>query len=160
MGEDDKQRMIAEVAKRLSGDVDRELMKGILYGGQTNSVAQPEPKPLNVERMIEEWDKTLRNLRRTQITFVVDAGHEGPILKHETPTDGARVEMSWRQANELHQHWPLRLSQVNSPEQAEFVPASGVFPEFVPRILPMPPYDMPSEETMEEWWGFPKPPSE
>src|SRR6476660_9653715 len=41
-----------------------------------------------------------------------------------------------------HEHWPLRLSKVLSAEAAEFVPASGLFGEWVPKQLPAPPYEL------------------
>jgi hypothetical protein len=42
----------------------------------------------------------------------------------------------------VHEHWPLRLSKVLSAEAAEFVPASGLFGEWVPKQLPAPPYEL------------------
>lgn len=138
------EKITAAVRASLARRMDELIMKEIM-GATTTSQSAPEESTLDLAKMLPEWEKIIRNARREQITFVVDLAHDGPMLKHETPCDGARVEMSWRQANELHQHWPLKLHKVNSPEQAEFVPVSGVFPEFVPRILPMPPYDVPQE---------------
>jgi hypothetical protein len=35
--------------------------------------------------------------------------HPGPPIRYETPNEGLRVELSWRQASIVHEHWPLRL---------------------------------------------------
>jgi hypothetical protein len=144
VGREEAERKITDfVREQFAREMDRMCMGAIT--GSTATVAQEETT-LNVAEMLRSCEQILRNSRREQITFVVDAGHDGPILKHNTPCDGERVEMSWRQAQELHQHWPLKLWKVNSPEQAEFVPVSGIFPEFVPRVLPMPPFEMPQED--------------
>jgi hypothetical protein len=55
---------------------------------------------------------------------------------------GLRLRALWRQASIVHEHWPLRLSKVLSAEAAEFVPASGLFGEWVPKQLPAPPYEL------------------
>lgn len=68
-------------------------------------------------------------------------------MKTETPSDGARFEISWHQLLEIHKHWPMKLSQVNSPEQAEFVPLSGVFNEYVSMFPPAPPWTVSDSES-------------
>jgi hypothetical protein len=76
------------------------------------------------------------------VAFVADVAHPGPPIRYETPNEGLRVELSWRQASIVHEHWPLRLSKVLSAETAEFVPASGLFGEWVPKQLPAPPHEL------------------
>lgn len=144
----DRDEKISEAVRASIRRMDELIMKEIM-GNMATSQAEPEPSTLDLSKMLPELEKMIRNARREQITFVVDLAHDGPMLQHETPCDGTRVEMSWRQANELHQHWPLKLHKVLDSTVAEFVPASGLFPEFVPRILPMPPYVMPDETEIE-----------
>ena len=129
------------VRRQMAQRMDDLIMRTIMGETQTNSVPQPETT-LDLSKLLPEWEKMLRNWRREQITVVCDLGHEGPIISHETPTDGTRVEMSWHQLLELHSHWPMKLNKVNSPEQAEFVPISGVFREFVPLHPDPPPWQM------------------
>lgn len=150
-------RTMAEIDPRIAQAVRDQLSRQIddmLLGGlQTSCVPTPE-NTLTTEKlraMVEDVEKLVRNARRSQITVVVDLAHEGPILLYTTPSDGDRFEMSWHQANELHKHWPIKLHKVNSPEQAEFVFAYGVFPEWMPRHLPMPPYEMPPDEDCDTW---------
>lgn len=62
--------------------------------------------------------------RRRQLTFLVDAGHEGEPIIRETPSDGYVVECSPDFARTIHVRYWLRLTQINNPWQAEFVPVA------------------------------------
>jgi hypothetical protein len=134
--EDDVSRMMA---RHLQQSIDGAFIDAA-FGGVTSTVASAETT-LDIKKVLPEWMKILRNARRTQVTFVVDMGHEGPMLKTETPCDGTRFEMNFRQAQELHRQWPIRLVKVLTKYSAEFVPASGVLSEFVPRVIPQPPFE-------------------
>lgn len=140
-----------ELGRRMAAQIDREFERAFM-GATTNTVAQPQPA-LDIRNMVGEWEKMLRNARRAQITFVVDRAHQGGPMKHQTPNDGERIEMSWQDANRLHQEWPLKLVNVLSVDSAEFVPI--IVGEFAAKILPMPPYEMPPEESFEEWLNAP-----
>lgn len=141
--EDVDPRIVAAARRSIAQQIDRNLMR--VFAGTTTTSAAPEGTALDIRKMLPEWAKMLRNARRSQVTFVVDMGHEGPMLKHETPCDGVRFEMNFRQAQELHRHWPIRVSKVLTEYSAEFVPVSGVFPEFVPTVIPHPPFELPKE---------------
>lgn len=132
------------VADTITARIDRLAVSAL--GGDTSSVAQ-EQRPMDVGRMLEEWRKIIFSARRNNITFVVEAGHAGPIMTHETQGDGTRVEMSYSQACELHKQWPLKLQTIIDAETAEFVPAMPNFDRYVPRILPRPPYEVPHHRT-------------
>lgn len=133
--------------------IEREMHRAIFGEATTTATTNVATSDgaLDARKILEDCDKAIRTARRTQITFIVDRCHQGAIIKHETPNDGTRVEMSWHQANALHQHWPLKLWKVLSEDAAEFVPVSGVFPEFAPKILPMPPFEVPPEENFKDW---------
>ena len=75
------------------------------------------------------------------MTIVVDRAHEGAPMAYQTPDEGHRIEMTWEQANRVHQISPLRLHAVISEDAAEFVPAIGQRQPHV--VLPMPPYELP-----------------
>lgn len=140
-----------ELGRRMAAHLDRQF-QSVFSGAGTNTVAQPQTT-LDVRKMVGEWGKMLRNARRAQITFVVDRAHQGGPLKHQTPNDGERIEMSWQDANRLHQEWPIKLVKVLSEDSAEFVPIN--VGEFAAKVLPMPPYEMPSEEIFEDWMNPP-----
>lgn len=140
-----------ELGRRILADMNRKF-QDVFSGAVTNTVAQPQTT-LDVRKMVGEWDKVLRNARRTQITFVVDQAHQGGPLKHQTPNDGERIEMSWHDANRLHQEWPLKLVKVLSVDSAEFAPI--MLGEYAAKILPMPPYDMIPDESLDEWLNAP-----
>jgi hypothetical protein len=137
------------ILKKMQEQMDR-MMTEVFYGGTPPS---PQEHILDGAAMARSLDQMIRNFRREQITFRVDIAHQGPVLRHETACDGDVIELSWVQANEVHQHWPLKISKVLSPDAAEFVPASNMFPDFVGRILPMPPYEMPEEDDIDENTG-------
>lgn len=113
-----------------------------------NSNAVPE-KALDVRKTLSDMAQILRSFRRTQITFVVDRAHQGPPIKHETPNDGERIELSWLDANRVHGVWPLKLHRVLDEDAAEFVPVSAG--QFAPAVLEQPPYTVPPEESLEDW---------
>lgn len=126
----------------------RRDMAAAFTGACTNSNAVPTESVLDAKTFIANMDKILRNFRRTQLTFVMDRAHQGPPVRHETPSDGVRIELSWLDANRVHAEWPLKLHKVLSEDAAEFVPA--LVGEFVPRHLPIPPFEVPPEETFED----------
>jgi hypothetical protein len=130
------------VAKKMAEHMDRMFLKAL---GQTTTFVQPQETTLNAKDMLRSCEQMLRNFRREQITFVVEFSHQGPIISHDTPCDGKRIEMNFVQAQELHRQWPLKLAKVLTTMSAEFVPASGVFNEFIPSVLPMPPFELPRE---------------
>ena len=138
----------AEIEAWLQKCMDDELRRAI--GGDSYTNATPPETTLDLRKALPEWEKMIRNARRSQVTFVVDQGHQGPPIQHETPNDGWRVELSWPDANRLHQEWPLRLHKTVSVDAAEYVPAT-TFDQFVPKVLPMPPYEAPEEESFEDW---------
>jgi len=142
MAEDDISRMMA---RHLQQKVDGMFLEA--FGGGTTSTTANAPTTLDIKKALPEWMKMLREARRNQVTFVVDMGHEGAMLKTETPCDGVRFEMNFRQAQELHRHWPIRLHKVLTKYSAEFIPVSGVFPEFVPTVIPHPPFEEPEMTT-------------
>lgn len=126
----------ATVAKRIDD------IFALTFGG-TSTIAWQDAPPLDIKKLMPEWTKLIRNARRTAVVFVVELGHPGAPLKSESETEGTRIELSPRQAQMIHQQWPMKLSKIISEDVAEFVPVSGVFPEYVPRIIPMPPYELP-----------------
>lgn len=138
---------IGDAAKRHIAQRMDEMMFKAMTGMTTSTIASADAeKPFNLEEMLRQWSQMERNWRKDNVTFVVDLGHEGPALTHDTPCDGKRVECTWQQANVIHQHWPLKLSKVNSVEQAEFVPVSPFYSGLVLKTLDMPPYELPPEE--------------
>lgn len=128
--------------RRMAEQLEREIMSSL-----TANTAPQEPTTLNVEKFLEDCRKWELAAKRNQIIFVVDLVHPGPPLEVRTAGEGIRFEMSWQQANELHKHWPMRLRKVISEHVAEFVPALSFIGEFVPAILPMPPYELPPDES-------------
>jgi len=134
----------------------RRETENAFFGGRTNTNAAPSEGVLDAKTFVANMDKVLRNFRRTQLTFIVDGAHQGAPIRHETPNDGERIELGWLDANRVHQEWPLKLHKVLSEDAAEFVPA--LVGEFVPKHLPIPPFDVPPEESFEDWWnGTPSP---
>lgn len=127
-------KIAADMAQR----IEREL-----FSATTCNVEPVEQTTFRLEDHLPKWEQMFREARRNQFVVIVDMAlrYDSPLLLEETPCDGQRIEMSHRQAQELHRHWPLKLHKVLSAERAEFVPALGVFQEFVPTILPPPPYD-------------------
>lgn len=117
--------------------------------GAAQSNAVPSESALNVREVLRAANIALRVARRTQITFIVDRGHQGPPLRYETPNDGERIELSWADANAVHEVWPLKLHTVLSEDAAEFVPA--IVGELVGKHLDEPPYHVPPEESLEDW---------
>ena len=131
-----------ELAKNLGDAMDRQMMELM------TSTVEQEPTSLDVKKMLEDFRKIELNARRDSITFQVDLAHEGPPLRHSTPTDGDIVEMSWHQLLELHKHWPVKLHEVHDEHRADFVPALRRFDTFIPLIPPAPPWEVP--ERMED----------
>lgn len=116
--------------------------------GSTASATAPafeDQKPFDVDRLLRDWPSMMASARRHAVVLEVSALHPGPMIKNASPCDGTRIECSWRQAADVHKFWPLKLARVLSPDVAEFVPVSSVFPEYTTRTLPMPPYDMPPD---------------
>ena len=136
------------IGKAIEAMMRREMDTAFMAGATTSNVAASE-KPLDAKTFLADMNKVLRNFRRTQLTFVVDRAHQGAPIKHDTPNDGERIELSWLDANRVHAEWPLKLHNILSEDAAEFVPA--LVGEFVPRHLPMPPYDLPPEESFDDW---------
>lgn len=136
--------MSQALAEMLQRDIERAFM-----GGNVTTNALPQGTSLDVRKLLPELERMLRNFRRTQLVFIVDRAHQGGPLRHVTPNDGERIELSWLDADRLHQEWPLKLHQVLSEDAAEFVPA--LIGEFVAKHLPLPPFEMPPEETFQDW---------
>ena len=130
-----------EKCKRLADLVQRDLERAI-FGDPAATANQLPGLRLRAQDVIAECNRQLRFARRARVAFVVDMAHPGSPIRYETPNEGLRVELSWRQASIVHEHWPLRLSKVLSAEAAEFVPASGLFGEWAPKQLPAPPYQL------------------
>lgn len=142
----DEDRIGRAIEAMMRRDIDNAFM-----GGGNNTNAAPTESVLDAKTFIANMDKVLRNFRRTQLTFVVDRAHQGDPIRHNTPNNGERIELNWLDANRVHQEWPLKLHQVLSEDAAEFVPA--LVGEFVPKHLPIPPFEVPPEETFGEWWN-------
>lgn len=143
---------ISDVVRRQIAADMQDRFDRMCWGAMTSNVApEPSPPPFRLEDHLPKWEQMFREARRNQFVVIVDMAlpMDAPLLLERTPCDGDRIEMSHRQALELHRHWPLKLHKVLSPERAEFVPVSGVFPEFVPLILPAPPYEMPDSAEIE-----------
>jgi hypothetical protein len=136
------------IGKAIEAMLRRETDRAFM-GDHTNSNAAPAEGVLDAKTFVANMHKVLRNFRRTQLTFIVDRAHQGAPVRHETPNDGERIELGWLDANRVHQEWPLKLNRVLSEDAAEFVPA--LVGEFVPKHLPTPPFDVPPEETFENW---------
>ncbi|MET0437073.1 MAG: hypothetical protein ABW043_06225 [Devosia sp.] len=96
------------------------------------------------QRLVSDLQRELRVMRQAQLTIVVDRTHQGRPMSYESPDEGRRIELSWDQANRVHQLTPLRLHQVISEDAAEFVPAVADKTASEAR-LPAPPYRMPIE---------------
>ena len=138
------------IAEKMRAKIDEALL-GAIY---TTQSATPAETTLRAEDMIRKCEQIMRNMRRENITFVVDLAHQGPPLMHETPCDGKRIEMNFTQAKALHQQWPIKLHEVLTTTSAEFVPVNGVFPEFVSSVLPLPPFELPRECQHEKTLNF------
>lgn len=136
-----------EMSRAIAAMMRREA--DLLLGVTTSTNAAPAPA-LDLRTLLPQWERMLRNARRSNVTFVVDRAHPGGPLCHETPGDGERIELSWLDANRVHQQWPLKLHQVLSADAAEFVPA--LVGEVVPVHLVQPPFDLPDEETLLGDW--------
>ncbi len=146
MKDDDISRMMA---RHLHQQIDGMILNS--FGGATTSATPSANDTLDIKKLFPEWMKILREAKRHQVIFAVDMGHEGPMLRTETACEGTRFEMDFRQAQEVHKQWPMRLHKVLGKYSAEFVPVSGVFPEFVPTVIPYPPFEEP--ETQAETDG-------
>lgn len=97
------------------------------------------------QRLVGDLQRELRIIRQAQVTIIVDRAHQGRPMIYDTPDEGRRIELSWDQANRVHQLTPLQLHQVISEDVSEFVPAIGG--EMTSEGgLPAPPYRKPSEE--------------
>jgi polysaccharide pyruvyl transferase WcaK-like protein len=100
----------------------------------------PETKR-KFRKLVDDLERELRTIRKAQVTIVVDdRAHEGDPMTYDTPDEGRRVEVSWEQANLVHELTTLRLHRVISEDAAEFVPAIGS--EVTENLLPKPPYEM------------------
>ena len=134
--------------KRLVGQLHDDLANR-LYG-KVFTTAEAEPLPtLRVEDLVRTVHRLQMQERQSRVTFVVDLAHDGPMLGYRTATEGQIFELSWMQAQHLHGHWPLKLVKVLSAEKAEFAPATP-FDQFVPKVLDMPPYELPEQPDEDE----------
>lgn len=98
-----------------------------------------------LQTLVGDLERELRVIRQAQVTIVVDRAHQGKPMSYQTPDEGRRFEMTWEQANRVHQLTPLRLHQVISEDAAEFVPAIGNDIDAVTAPLPMPPFALPRD---------------
>lgn len=92
--------------------------------------------------LVSDLQRELRVIRQAQVTIVIDRAHQGKPMAYQTPDEGRRIELSWEQADRVHQLTPLRLHHVISEDAAEFVPAIGGEVGEI-GALPKPPYEMP-----------------
>ena len=144
----------AEIAALLKEQWDPHRLPISAFGGMvsatsTTSAAAAAP-PLTLEaanRMLAEFDRLIRESRRTNVTVIVVDGYEGPPLLHQHPTDGRFIECDVRTALTLHQEVPLRLVKVVSRDSAHFEVATPFAPAM--RWLPIPPYESPPNEVPE-----------
>lgn len=144
----DIEREISDAVKaQIAADMQRHIERE-LFTAMTANTAPQEQTTFRLEDHLLKWEQMIRNARRDQLVIIVDMAlrFDAPLLLEQTPCDGQRIEMSHRQAQELHRHWPLKLHKILSAERAEFVPSLGIFPEFVPAILPAPPYEVPVDQ--------------
>ncbi|TIX43802.1 MAG: hypothetical protein E5V40_01805 [Mesorhizobium sp.] len=137
-----EERILQSISERLEAD----LLKSI-YGPLLTTNVVPQENVLNVTEMVREWEQMLRAFRRDQVTFRADAAHCGPMLKMETPNDGSVIELSFMQAQQIHDQWPLKLHKIVDAYTAEFVPATG-FDRVVPMRLPKPPFQIEEKQEM------------
>lgn len=108
-----------------------------LCGTSTVDRAPPSLTADDLTRLANQ----MRVWQRDNLYFIVRQGYDGPILGTQHP-DGKRIEISWRQAQAVHEQWPLVLHEIVSEDEAVFRPAIS-FDRFVPKTLPMPPYEVP-----------------
>ncbi|TGT90879.1 MULTISPECIES: hypothetical protein [unclassified Mesorhizobium] len=135
------------IRQQIAAQVETDMYRAI-YGVATTSTVTAEEKPFQVGKMLALWENIIRETRRTQVTFRVDLAHPGSMLKYETTDEGTVIEMSFVQAQQLHQKWPMRLHKILDTNSAEFTPVTP-FDVFVPTILPMPPFVMQQETETE-----------
>ncbi len=148
MGPIEPEEHLSEGARKIAEAVRATLQQGLeeaFVGLYTSTNCEDAPAP-DIKAMLADIERWVRNERRQQVVFVVDEAHEGPMLRHDTPCDGVRIELSYAQASQVHDHWLLKLSRVIDEHTAEFVPASYVFPEPVQSVLPAPPYYVPADD--------------
>jgi hypothetical protein len=119
-------RLVAVEFKTLGGSLDPEAAR-------------------KLQRLVRDLEQELRVIRQAQVTIVIDRAHQGKPMSYQTPDQGRRFEMTWEQANRVHQLTPLRLHQVISEDAAEFVPAIGLEIDAATAALPMPPFALPTE---------------
>lgn len=134
-------------AERAGRELDR-MMAETMTGTVTNVPTLPPLTPAALSKMFEDWRKLIFNARRNDLTFIVSLSHVGPVLQHDEPCSGTFWEMSFAHAQALHAEWPLVLAEIIDEHTAHFRPAHK-WDQFVPRILPMPPYELPETECTE-----------
>lgn len=130
------------IARKIAAAIERETYR--MFDGMTSTTAVPA-EPLTLAKIEQAWaecQKVERNLRPNDVTIQVDLSHTGPMLETRHPTEGITIECSWRQAQEIHGHWPLVLKEIVAVDRALFRPAHQ-FDRFVLKTLPMPPYELP-----------------
>ncbi len=134
-----EQEIRRRVAARMEAALD--LMSMEAFGLAPSSQEQSPETTLNVNDMLDQMQKFVREARRNQIIFRVDMAHQGDMIKHENPTEGTTIELNFVQAQQLHRECPIRLHKVVDEHCANFVPATQ-FDWFVPTIIPHPPFDV------------------
>ena len=135
---DEAERRIREQVS----DANQHRLEAMAWGAMAMATnVEPTPqKPLTMRDMNEAVNKC-RVMMKDRITFRAFSGHEGPVLKVDGP-DGQIFELSFQQAQEIHQKWPMKLVEIVDEHTADFSPLIGWFNEFAPMVLPLPPFDV------------------
>lgn len=131
------------IQRKLSDNIKKMVASSLSCASNVSALSASEGLTLDkLKAAMSEFKKIERNMRRTSVTVQVSAGHVGPMIKHEHPTDGTTVEASWLDAQRMHEVIPLVLMEVVDTEMARFRPAHQL-DGWVPKTLPAPPYDLP-----------------
>ncbi len=118
-----------------------EMVTSTLRGPMTATVSEPTTLTSEeLNRSLAKWSNLSAQMKRSNVTIVVIEGYSDPIIMDRTATEGQFIEMSWRQAQALHEVWPLVLDRVIDQQTAHFRPAHQ-FDTLVQKMLPMPPFE-------------------
>ncbi|TIW04537.1 MAG: hypothetical protein E5V77_00190 [Mesorhizobium sp.] len=131
--------------RMMSERFEADLHRAFYGANATNTTVRVEEKPFRVGEMLRLCERLASEARRNQLVFRADAAHSGAMLKIETPCDGSVIELSFMQAQLVHDKWPLKLHKVLNEHTAEFVPATQ-FDCYVPMYLPKPPFEIKEQE--------------
>ena len=144
---------MSKLTERLERAIERELHRALF--GETTTNTTTSESTLDLKKELPKWEQTIRNSKRSQVTIIADRAHEGSPIAYDTPDEGTVCEVSYEDAVTLHEQTPLKLHRVLSVDAAEFVPAIPYIDLYIPRELPSPPYELPPDESLEDWLAPP-----